>query len=391
MAKINISILGSTGSVGGQSLEVIETLRKNGGDYEVFALCAGKNILALETQVRKFKPEFCVVYEKWAADDLKIKIKDTKTKVLEGMDGIDFISSHPKTDYVVNALMGQIGLKPTLTAIKAQKNIGLANKEPLVAAGDIVMSEAKKHKVNIFPIDSEHNAIFQCLIGEQKDGIDKLILTASGGPFYGRSKEQLKDVKLEEALRHPTWKMGKKITVDSATMMNKGLELIEACHLFDVSPDNIEILIHKESVIHSLVQFIDKSVKSQMSLPDIKMCVHYALTYANGGKREPGACKELDLTKIKNLSFEEPDDATFVFPELARHCIKQGGTLPAAMNAANEAAVDLFLYGRIGFFDIFESVQKAVEKHKNIKNPDIEDIIQTTDELKKEIAAEFTQ
>ncbi|MCL2814539.1 MAG: 1-deoxy-D-xylulose-5-phosphate reductoisomerase [Oscillospiraceae bacterium] len=389
MAEINISILGSTGSVGSSSLEVIETLRENGGDYEIFALCANKNIVLLENQIRKFKPEFCVVCEKWAADELKIKTGDTKTKVLEGMDGINFIASHPKTDYVINALMGQIGLKPTLTAIKSKKNIGLANKEPLVAAGDIVMAEAKKHKVDILPIDSEHNAIYQCLIGEQKNEIDKLTLTASGGPFYGRSKEQLKDVKIEEALRHPTWKMGKKITIDSATMMNKGLELVEACHLFCVPPDDIEILIHRESIIHSLVQFKDKSVKCLMSLPDIKMCAHYALTYANGGKRELSSCKELDLTKIKTLNFEKPDDATFVFLDLARHCIKQKGTLPAAMNAANEAAVDLFLDGRIAFLDIFELVQKAVEKHKNIKNPDIEAIIATADEQKREITDIF--
>jgi len=389
VAEINISILGSTGSVGSSSLEVIETLRENGGDYEIFALCANKNIVLLENQIRKFKPEFCVVCEKWAADELKIKTGDTKTKVLEGMDGINFIASHPKTDYVINALMGQIGLKPTLTAIKSKKNIGLANKEPLVAAGDIVMAEAKKHKVDILPIDSEHNAIYQCLIGEQKNEIDKLTLTASGGPFYGRSKEQLKDVKIEEALRHPTWKMGKKITIDSATMMNKGLELVEACHLFCVPPDDIEILIHRESIIHSLVQFKDKSVKCLMSLPDIKMCAHYALTYANGGKRELSSCKELDLTKIKTLNFEKPDDATFVFLDLARHCIKQKGTLPAAMNAANEAAVDLFLDGRIAFLDIFELVQKAVEKHKNIKNPDIEAIIATADEQKREITDIF--
>jgi 1-deoxy-D-xylulose-5-phosphate reductoisomerase len=283
---------------------------------------------------------------------------------------------------VINALMGQIGLEPTLTAIKAKKNIGLANKEPLVAAGEIVMAEAKKRGVNILPIDSEHNAIYQCLAGERKNEIDKLILTASGGPFYGKNKNQLKDVTPKEALRHPTWKMKAKITVDSATMMNKGLELVEARHLFDVSPDDIEIWIHKESIIHSLVQFKDKSMKSQMGLPDIKMCIQYALTCGNGGKRELGLCKELDLTKIKSLSFAKPDNDTFAFPELARHAIKKGGTLPAVMNAANEAAVDLFLKGKIGFLDIFDLVQKSVEKHKIIKNPDISEIMEAANEAK---------
>ena len=302
------------------------------------------------------------------------------------MDGINFIASHPKAGYVINALMGQIGLEPTLSAIKAKKNIGLANKEPLVAAGAIVMAEAKKQGVTILPIDSEHNAIYQCLAGEEKNEIEKLILTASGGPFYGKTKEQLKEVTVEDALRHPTWKMGAKITVDSATMMNKGLELVEACHLFCVPPDDIEIWIHRESIIHSLVQFKDKSVKCQMGLPDIRMCIHYALTCGNGGKREPSICKELDLTKIKTLSFAKPDDETFVFPELARHAIKQGGTLPAAMNAANEAAVELFLKGKIGFLDIFDLVQKSVGEHKNIKNPNLADIIGISEETKRKIA-----
>ena len=387
--KIEISILGSTGSVGTQSLEIIENLRENGGDYNVFALCAKNNVRLLENQTRKFSPAFCAVYDKKAAKELEIKIKDTNTKVLAGMEGINFISSHQKTNYVINALMGQIGLEPTLAAIKSKKSIGLANKEPLVAAGDIVMAEAKKNSVEILPIDSEHNAIYQCLAGEGKNEIDKLILTASGGPFYGKNKSQLKNVTLEETLRHPTWKnMGDKITVDSATMMNKGLELVEACHLFDMSPEGIEILIHRESIIHSLVQFRDKSIKSLMGMPDIKMCIQYALTCGNGGKRERGICRELDLTEIKNLSFAKPDDETFVFPELARYAIKQGGTLPGAMNSANEAAVELFLDKKISFWDIFELVQKSVEKHSNKKNPSISEIMEAAKETKKIIFAE---
>jgi len=339
----------------------------------------------LENQIRKFKPEFCVVYSEENANALKIKIKDTDTKVLSGMDGINFISSHEKTDYVINSLMGQIGLEPTLTAVKSKKNVGLANKETLVAAGDIVMSEAKKYGVNILPIDSEHCAIFQCLTGEENNEIDRLILTASGGPFYGKNKDELKNITVNDALRHPTWKMGKKITVDSATMMNKGLELIEARHLFNVAPENIDIIIHRESIIHSLAQFKDKSVKAQMSIPDMKMCIQYMLTCGNNGKREKSKCKELDLTEIKNLSFKKPDDETFIFPELARYAIKEGGTLPAIMNTANEIAVEMFLKEKISFLRIFDFVQNAVQKHKNIKNPGITDIINASEEIKRNL------
>ena len=362
---------------------------KNNGNYKIFALCANNNINLLENQVRKFTPKFCVVYEEKNANDLKIKIRDTNTKILTGMDGINFISSHDKTDYVLNALMGQIGLEPTLIAIKSKKNIGLANKETLVAAGDIVMAEAKKYGVNILPIDSEHCAIYQCLRGEENNKPEKLILTASGGPFYGKNKDELKNVTVKDALRHPTWKMGKKITVDSATMMNKGLELIEARYLFNVAPDDIEIIIHRESIIHSLAQFKDKSIKAQMSLPDMKMCVQYALTCGNSGIREQSRCKELDLTEIKNLSFRKPDDETFIFPELARYTIKKGGTMPAVMNAANEIAVELFLKEKISFPDIFDLVQNEVRNHKNIKNPGVTDIIEAADEIKRRFITKF--
>jgi len=379
---VNITVLGSTGSVGTQSLEVISGL---GGGCNVFALCANENTALLEAQVRKFKPEFCAVCDAGRAADLKVKIADTQTKVLSGMDGINFIASHDRADCVINSLMGQVGLEPTLAAAKAKKNIALANKEALVAAGDIVMREAKQNKAGIFPLDSEHCAVFQCLAGEENNEIDKLIITASGGPFYGKTKEELKEVTLKDALRHPTWKMGKKITVDSATMMNKGLELIEARHLFGVPPDDIEIIIHRESIIHSMAQFKDKSVKAQMSLPDMKMCIHYTLTYINGGKREKSGCEALDLTNIKTLHFDAPDGGTFGFPELARRAIKEGGTLPAVMNAANEAAVGLFLRGKISFLDIFELVEGAVQTHKNIKEPGINDIIYESKEVSKKI------
>ena len=373
-----------------------------GGDYKVFALCANSNVDLIEQQARRFKPEFCVVYDETSANDLKIKLKDTSITVLSGMgsmENINFIASHDKTDYVINALMGQIGLEPTLMALRAKKTVGLANKETLVAAGDIVMELARNgaNQIDrIFPIDSEHSAIFQCLQGEDLRDVEKLILTASGGPFYGKTKDELKNITVADALCHPTWKMGAKITIDSATMMNKGLELIEACHLFGVSPDDVDIIIHRQSIVHSLVQFIDKSVKAQMGAPDMKMCIQYALTYNNknnksGGKREKSRCKELNLTELQNLAFSRPDDEMFIFPELARYALKEGGVLPAVMNSANEAAVELFLKEKISFLDIFEIVYNAVHvwKHKNIKNPEINDIIESVEDIKRQIISKF--
>jgi len=381
-------ILGSTGSIGTQSLEVIQELQEF-GDYKVFALCANNNIDLIENQARRFKPEFCVLYAENQARDLEIKLKDTSVKVLSGIDGINFIAAHERADYIINALMGQIGLLPMLNALRAGKNIGLANKETLVAAGDIVMRTARENNASILPIDSEHCAIWQCIQGENLNEVEKLILTASGGPFYGKSREDLKRVTVADALKHPTWSMGKKISVDSATMMNKGLELIEARWLFNIAPDNINILIHRESIVHSLVQFIDKSVKAQMSLPNMKMCIQYAITFYNKNKREKCKAEELDLLRVKNLSFAEPDDKTFIFPELARFAIKESGTLPAVMNAANEAAVDLFLREKIKFSDIFDLVEQAVNRHKNIKKPDIDDIINCSEETINRIKRHF--
>lgn len=352
-------------------------------------MCANNNVGLIEEQARKFKPEFCVIYGENQANDLKIRLKDTSVKVLSGIDGINLIASHDKTDYVINALMGQIGLIPTLNAIRAKKPIGLANKETLVAAGEIVMQTARENNVRILPIDSEHCAIFQCIQGENLNEVEKLILTASGGPFYGKSREDLERVTIQDALKHPTWSMGKKITVDSATMMNKGLELIEACWLFNIAPENIDILIHRESIVHSLAQFIDKSVKAQLSLPNIKICIQYAITFYNKNKREKSKAEELDLSKIKNLSFAEPDAQTFIFPELARFAVNEGGTLPAVLNAANEAAVALFLQQKIKFLDIFNLVEQAVLQHKNIKNPNIDDIIKCAEETNNRIKRHY--
>jgi 1-deoxy-D-xylulose-5-phosphate reductoisomerase len=314
-------------------------------------------------------------------------------KVLSGIDGINFIAAHENTNYVINALMGQIGLLPTLNALRAGKSVGLANKETLVAAGEIVMQAARENHARILPVDSEHCAVFQCIQGENLNEVEKIILTASGGPFYGKSREDLERVTVADALKHPTWSMGKKITVDSATMMNKGLELIEACWLFAVAPENIEIIIHKESIIHSLVQFIDKSVKAQLSVPNMKMCIQYALTFSvsmhNKNKRSKCKAEELNLAQIGSLNFAEPDDKTFIFPELCRFAIKESGTLPAVMNAANEAAVDLFLKEKIKFTDIFNIVEQAVFQHGNTKNPGVNDILDCIEETNNKIKRHF--
>ena len=366
-------------------------------NYKVFALCANNNIDLIEVQARRFKPQYCVLYEENQARDLSVRLGDTSVKVLSGIEGINFISSHDDVDYVINALMGQIGLIPTLNALRNGKTVGLANKETLVAAGEIVINAARDNNAQIVPIDSEHCAIFQCLQGERTSDIEKLILTATGGPFFGKSRADLENVTVAEALRHPTWRMGKKITIDSATLMNKGLELIEAYWLFGIAPeniDNIEIIIHRESIVHSFVQFIDKSQKAQLSLPDMKMCIRYALSYNNKdecGRVRRMQCKsdELDLSLVKTLSFAAPDYETFILPQLARFAIKEGGTLPARMNAVNEIAVDLFLKERIRFLDIFDLVEKAVLQHKNIKNPTLECIINCIEETNNEFKRHF--
>ena len=364
-----ITLLGSTGSIGTQSLEVIENL-----GYDIFALCGNSNKELLEAQVRKYKPAYCAVYDEKKANDFKIAVRDTNTKVIGGIEGIEFISSHDDTSLVINAVMGQIGLKPTFAAIKAKKRIALANKETLVAGGEIVMREARKNNIDILPIDSEHCAIRQCIKNEKTENIEKITLTASGGPFYGKSRDELIKVTTEDALKHPTWKMGKKITVDSATMMNKGLELIEAHHLFNIPPDKIDAVIHRQSIIHSFVEFIDKSVIAQLSLPDMRMCIQYAVSGCD--RRESlKDIQPLDLIKAGSLTFQEPDNENFPLLELSRYVIKEGGTLPAVMNKANEIAVDLFLKGKLSFFGITDYVQEAVAKHKNIKNPSIEDLI----------------
>lgn len=348
-----LSILGSTGSIGTQSLDVCDMQ-----GYKVAALSAYSNAKLLEEQIRKYKPSVAALVDEKAAQELKIAVKDTDTRVLSGMDGVCECASYKEADTVINSVVGMAGLKPTLTAIESKKTIALANKETLVAGGKLVMGRAKELGVPILPVDSEHSAIFQSLQGcPEKKALKKIILTASGGPFFGKSKQELKDVTVEQALKHPNWAMGAKITIDSASMMNKGLELIEAVWLFDVAPDDIDIVVHRESVIHSLIEYVDNSVIAQLGVPDMRIPIQYALTYPD---RIPSPVKELSLTDYMNLTFYKPDYDTFRCINLCRDAIRKGGLYPAIANAANEEANYLFRHGKIKFLQIAELVEKAL-------------------------------
>ena len=351
MKKI-ISVLGATGSVGRQALDVARER-----DFLVDFLCANRDAAALESYAREFRPRAVAMADPDAARDLKSRLADTSVKVLAGDGGIEegILSSESET--VVNSILGEAGLKPTLAVIKSGKRLALANKESLVIAGDIVMAAAREKGVEIIPVDSEHSAIFQSLKSGKQDEIKRIILTASGGPFFGKTREELDRVTLAETLAHPTWKMGKKITVDSATLMNKGFEIIEAVHLFGVPADKVEVVVHRESILHSAVEYIDNSIIAEMSVPDMKMCVQYAVDYPN---RRPSASRELDLFALGSLTFKRPDNEAFPFLDLARETITLGGAMPAVMNAADEIAVGAFLDGRISFTDIFRTVTSTV-------------------------------
>ena len=373
----NLSILGSTGSIGKQSLDVC---RKCG--YGVKALTAFSSVDEIEKQAREFKPEKVALVDEKAAADLKIKLADTDIKVLGGMDGVCECAEIQSADTVLNSVVGMAGLKPTLTAIYAGKKIALANKETLVAGGQLVMSEAKKHGVEILPVDSEHSAIFQCLQGKPTNkALKKIILTASGGPFFGKTAEELRDVTVEKALKHPNWSMGAKITIDSATMMNKGLELIEAVWLFSVKPDDIDIVVHRESIVHSAVEYDDNSVIAQLGLPDMRIPIQYALTYPERFESPVG---ELSLSQIGKLTFFEPDYETFRCINLCRKAINMGGLYPAAVNSANEQANLMFRQGKIGFLDIADRVEAVLEKTPYYDNYTFEDILEI-DKFAREI------
>ncbi|HHW45877.1 MAG TPA: 1-deoxy-D-xylulose-5-phosphate reductoisomerase [Clostridiales bacterium] len=370
-----ISILGSTGSIGTQALDVV---RRHG--FKVTALAANKNIKLLESQAREFKPAIVAVMDEAAARDLKIRLADTNIKVVSGAEGVCDAAAFSDCDIVLNSIVGISGLRPTMAAIDAGKTIALANKETLVAGGDLVMSSASARNVKILPVDSEHSAIFQCLQGGSKF-LKKIILTASGGPFFGKTKQELANVLPADALKHPNWSMGAKITIDSATLMNKGLEVIEAVHLFGVGPDDIEIVIHRESIIHSCVEFKDGSVIAQLGLPDMKIPIQYALTYPDRYEC-PG--ERLSLTDIGKLTFYQPDFETF---QCLAHCIraiKAGGLKPAAANGANEQAVELFLKGKIKFTDIPDFVGRAVDNQSHIESFSLEDVFRA-DRMAREL------
>lgn len=358
-------ILGSTGSIGVQALEVAE---RNG--YKVTALAAGKNTELLEKQARKFKPDIVAVSEKQAAQDLKTRLADTDIKVLSGEDGVCAAAQY-EGDIVLNAIVGIAGLRPTLAAITAQKTIALANKETLVAGGEIVNRRLKETGVKLLPVDSEHSAIFQSLQGAPHGSLKKILLTASGGPFYGKTRKELESVTVKDALNHPNWSMGAKITVDSATLMNKGLEVIEAVRLFDVSPDDIEVLVHRQSIVHSGVEMSDGAVIAQLGTPDMRLPIQYALTYP---ERADFAFEHLSLTDIGTLTFEKPDNDTFRCLPICIEAVKQGGLAPAAVNGANEEAVALFLSGKIKFLQIAEMAEKALNSVNNKKEYTIEDV-----------------
>lgn len=365
-----IAILGSTGSIGTQTLEVV---RAN-GDLQVTALSAGSNISMLEEQIREFKPIYAVVYEEEKAKELKIKVADTDVKVLSGMEGLLTIASMKESDILVTAIVGMIGIRPTIAAIKAKKDIALANKETLVTAGHIIMKLAKEYGVNILPVDSEHSAIFQCLNGERHREIDKLLITASGGPFRGRTKEQLQNVTVADALKHPNWAMGRKITIDSSTLVNKGLEVMEAKWLFDVSFDKIEVVVQPQSVIHSMIQFVDGGIMAQLGTPDMRLPIQYALYYP---ERRPLDGERLDFAKLKNLTFEAPDVENFPALSMAYEAGRIGGSMPTVFNAANERAVAKFLDEKIAYLEIIEIIKECMEQHKVIGEPTVEEILET--------------
>lgn len=365
-----ISILGSTGSIGTQTLDVV---RKNRDKFEVVAISANSSINLLLEQIKEFKPKYVAVYNENSAKQLKEIIpRDIKIEVLSGMDGLVTISSLDEIDVLLTAIVGMIGLVPTLEAIKKGKTIALANKETLVTAGQLVMEEARKRNVDILPVDSEHSAIFQCLNGENKKEIDSIILTASGGPFRGKTKEELLNVTKNEALKHPNWSMGRKISIDSSTLMNKGLEVIEAKWLFDVDAEKIDVVVHPQSIIHSMVQFVDSSIIAQMGCPDMKLPIQYALTYPN---RLLNDFERLDFSKLNGLTFEKPDLETFPCLQLAYESLKSGGTYSAVLNAANEVLVNEFLEDKIKFYDIPYYIEKTLEAHDSIKKPTLEEIL----------------
>lgn len=374
----HISIIGSTGSIGTQTLEIV---RAN-DDLKVVALAAGNNIELLEKQAREFKPSIIGIWSEDKAKILREALSDFDIKVVSGMEGLIQVACADEAEIVVTAIVGMIGIRPTICAINAGKDIALANKETLVTAGHIIMPLAKEKGVKILPVDSEHSAIFQCLHGEKQNKISRILLTASGGPFRGRKREELEEVTLEQALKHPNWSMGRKITIDSATLVNKGLEVIEAKWLFDVEPEDIEVVVQRQSIIHSMVEFSDGGIKAQLGTPDMKLPIQYALYYP---QRRYLAGDRLDFSKISEISIEKPDMDTFLGLKFAYQAIKAGGSMPTVFNAANEKAVALFLDKRICFLEIYEIIDSCMKNHKVIDNPSLEEILETEQSVYEQI------
>lgn len=371
----SIVLLGSTGSIGTQTLDVV---RNNKDELKVVGLAANKRVNEVEQQVREFNPKYVCMFDPEAAKELQEKIADTGIKVMFGMDGLLEMVSVPEADTVLTAVVGMIGIRPTIKAIESGKDIALANKETLVCAGHIIMPLAKEKNVQILPVDSEHSAIFQSLVGQPKDKVEKILLTASGGPFRGKKREELAAMTAADALKHPNWDMGPKVTIDSSSLVNKGLEVMEARWLFDVSLDNIEVLVHPQSIVHSAVQYVDGAVIAQLGVPDMKLPIQYALFYPD---RRPMAEKRLDLFELGSLTFEKPDTDTFRGLKLAFDSAYAGGSMPTVFNAANEMAVRRFLKGDIRYLEIFDMIEEAMAHHNKIENPDVSAILDTEKEV----------
>lgn len=378
----NIAILGSTGSIGTQTLEIV----RNNKDLKVVALAARSSAERLEEQIREFSPKIAVMYDEEAAKELRVKVADLPVKVLSGMEGLLEVAVMPEADVLLTAVVGMIGIRPTLAGIEAGKTIALANKETLVCAGHLIMPLAKKKGVAILPVDSEHSAIFQSLNGEPRERLSKILLTASGGPFRGKKREELINVRPEDALRHPNWSMGRKITIDSSTLVNKGLEVMEAGWLFDVPVSKIQVVVQPQSVIHSMVEYVDGGIMAQLGTPDMKLPIQYALFYPD---RRPMQGERLDFYKLGQITFEAPDTETFKALPLAYEAAEVGGSMPTVYNAANERAVSLFLNGRISYLQITEIIEACMERHRAIPMPDVEQILAAEQETYRLIAGEY--
>ncbi len=380
----NIAIMGSTGSIGTQTLEVV---RAN-PELKVVALAAGNSVEKMEEQIREFLPAVAGMWSEAAASDLRARVADLPVKIVCGMEGLLEIAVLPEAEVLVTAVVGMIGIRPTIAAIEAGKDIALANKETLVTAGHIIMPLAKERGVSILPVDSEHSAIFQSLNGEPRERVEKILLTASGGPFRGRSRAELEKIQVEDALKHPNWTMGHKITIDSSTLVNKGLEVMEAKWLFDVGLDQIQVVVHPQSIIHSAVEYVDGAIIAQMGMPDMKLPIQYALFYPD---RKPMAGRRVDFFSLGQLTFEKPDAETFTGLKLAYRAAETGGSMPTVFNAANEKAVGLFLERKIRYLEITELIREAMERHRAIENPSVEQILETESAVYEWISSKISE